>query len=462
MSRILIAPWGNPFGWKKVKYELKGKEYEAPTTLPLLMDKFKVDRVALIILDSLAEVLPSFRYSDVKGEAERRVRCFLAKNGIPSDRVDVIVSYSVGQLGRYQFDRELKDFYAHILWELGKRLLEASRRDEKIEIYLDLTHGINYIPTLVYRAVRKLGSILAITKEAHLTVLNSETPKRNHPPDRPLKIHIVSKSRLQPLFLIRRIVPEPCDCDLKEPNEVPLLKDRQENEKEGLNCKHLIIYDALSSAVQNGLPLLLLDLMNRTLEKSTTGKCAPSENGVVEYAWRAIENCFKKYEENITYFTEECKFYAKYSATSSLTNWIQVALLLSVLKDSLGPELRYDIHEGIRLDYLKKISERIWKRIIPTGIFVSESLRKDTKKIENCAESNSNNWRLYADCLKNKNNNEYNECASSPKDSRNFIAHSGITFGTVEIRMKNGKPHLRYRDGVIFKVAKDLSKHLPK
>ncbi len=468
MSRILIAPWGNPFGWTKVKYEFRGKQDEAPTTLPLLRCSLEVDKVVLIVLDSLAEALPSFRYEDVKREAERRVRCFLAKNNISLDNVDVVVSYSVGKLGKYQFDRELKDFYAHILWELGERLLEVARCKEEVEIYLDLTHGINYMPTLVYRAVRKLGSILALTKRVSLTVLNSETPKKDHSPDYVLKIHTVSKTQLQPLFLIRRIVPEPCKCDVEKSDggEVLLLKDRRGNGGEGLNCRYLITYDALSSAVQNGLPLLLLDLLNRSLKESTAGKCAPSEMGVVEYAQQGVENCFRKYEESISYSADEHKFSAKYSTTSSLTNWIQVAFLLRVLKDSLGPELCYNPEEGISLERLTELAGRIWRENTQTGVFVFKNLNdeKEQNKIKKRAKECKDKWRSYARD-DNKACKYQDACSEGDKDNirdfRNFIAHSGITYNTIEIKEKNGRPWLRYCNGITSKIARDLSKHLP-
>ncbi|NPB04658.1 MAG: hypothetical protein GXO39_09680, partial [Thermotogae bacterium] len=229
--------------------------------------------------------------------------------------------------------------------------------------------------------------------------------------------------------------------------------------------------DALSSAVQNGLPLLLLDLLNRSLKESTTGKCAPSERGVVEYAQQGVENCFRKYEESISYSAGECKFFARYSTTPSLTNWVQVAFLLKVLKDSLGPVLHYDPQEGISLGRLTELAGRIWKENTQTGVFVFKNLNdeKEQNKIKKRAEKCKDEWRSYAGdndkaC---KYQGECPEKGKGRKDSkdirdfRNFIAHSGITYNTIEIKGKNGRPWLRYRNDCISKIAKDLSKHLP-
>ncbi|NPA80346.1 MAG: hypothetical protein GXO29_04780, partial [Thermotogae bacterium] len=231
--------------------------------------------------------------------------------------------------------------------------------------------------------------------------------------------------------------------------------------------------DALSSAVQNGLPLLLLDLLNRSLKESTTGKCAPSERDVVEYAQQGVENCFKQYEESISYSAGECKFSAKYSTTPSLTNWIQVAFLLRVLKDSLGPELCYDPQEGISLERLTELAEKIWRKDSLAGVFIFKNLNdkddrsgSDRNRIENRAKAKEcqDKWCPYAK-KENMACKYQDACSEGDKDNirdfRNFIAHSGITFGTVKIKGKNGRPWLRYCDSIISKIARDLSKHLP-
>ena len=35
---VLIAPWGNPSGWKKVIYELNGQEVRSNTSLKILQE----------------------------------------------------------------------------------------------------------------------------------------------------------------------------------------------------------------------------------------------------------------------------------------------------------------------------------------------------------------------------------------------------------------------------------------
>ncbi|NJE01392.1 CRISPR-associated CARF protein Csx1 [Thermococcus sp. JdF3] len=201
MKRVLVATWGNPFQWGEIAYRVDCKELglvncenvemRNVSTLPVLIKALNPDKVIILALDTLANLtlkneVPARElnsYNDVKNDVEERVRWFIENRVKPnldedsdllndeylSNYVDVVVLPGLGEFDNASVRGDLLDFYSMVLKELAERLPE-----DDAEVFLDLTHGINFMPVLTYRALTDLLGLLAYLHTARLHVLNSE------------------------------------------------------------------------------------------------------------------------------------------------------------------------------------------------------------------------------------------------------------------------------------------------
>jgi CRISPR-associated protein Csx1 len=96
----------------------------------------------------------------------------------------------VGVFENWNFIGNMEDFYGYVLYKFVDILSAEFDKDlEDLELYLDLTHGINFMPVLTYRAIREISEI--ITANATLHVYNSDPYRR----EASLRIHLVESSR---------------------------------------------------------------------------------------------------------------------------------------------------------------------------------------------------------------------------------------------------------------------------
>ncbi len=189
MERVLIVPWGNPFQWEPITYEYDGCKMKSSSTLPVLVNALKPEKILIFTLDTLAniqvrgkpEIEPKDfkRYSEVVEDVQSRIKWFIG-NELSSDfldlikmlkdgRVEIVVAPGVGLFKNINVEGDILDFYNYVLHVLSTKL-----PSNNLEIYLDLTHGINFMPTLLYRALNNLLGLSAFVNECRLVVLNSE------------------------------------------------------------------------------------------------------------------------------------------------------------------------------------------------------------------------------------------------------------------------------------------------
>ncbi|WP_161952125.1 CRISPR-associated CARF protein Csx1 [Thermoplasma sp. Kam2015] len=170
-KKILFSTWGMPAQWKDITYTYDEMSVHACTTLKLLSKKY--DRVILFVLDSIADFngvsnssqcgtcysqsfkdfIYSGSYSDVISSIEERTKKMLACLGI--EDAEVIVLPAKGKPGgRMQFNGDVKDYLSIALLSSYIRIKEDLRSASQIG--LDITHGINFLPTLTFQAVMTL------------------------------------------------------------------------------------------------------------------------------------------------------------------------------------------------------------------------------------------------------------------------------------------------------------------
>ncbi len=208
-KRILICPWGKYSGWKETEYifrtnrgeEAKQRSY---STLPILLNSLHPDRVTLLVLDSL--VTEGCTYSEVELNVSEGVRQYLVDKLEVGDSCDIGVLPGNGTF--YDPDRGLKvvcksdmeNLLTHILWRLVVFLVDDLRGEEPLDFYLDLTHGINVLPVLTYKAVETMAQIVATSgRRVRLVVLNSE-PYEPITKAVPLRILRAEERDIHPFF----------------------------------------------------------------------------------------------------------------------------------------------------------------------------------------------------------------------------------------------------------------------
>ncbi len=469
MRKILILPWGSPWGWKTVKYAYEGNSLLSKTTLPLLYEVINPDRAVIIALDSLAKQGENYR--EIKHNARTDILHFLCLNSpqVPNEKVEVVISYSVGKFRNapFSFDRDLSDFYPHILWELGKHIWDVAKGSDKVEIYLDLTHGLNFMPTLVYRAVRKLGSILSLTKDVRLVVLNSEP---FHTEGQESHIHTVSDVYLRPYFLIRRIAEDIGD----DGSNTEFLVDRNDNNN-GISAKalgfpNITELDAFSASVQNGFPVGIFHFFPDTITLE-----------------RAIISTFRAYESKTKLDREEVR--AKYRFEGKFSNVLQVYFLSKVISEKIpdyGDQWNFK-GDGVKWEDVKNLVKEIYENKLER---LNAIIKQQIDKTDKVIKSYENEWKsLFTACSnrvwipqiydgENRFNKDKNSAYKKLKDfscscvndqkqnrkpsvmKRHFIAHSGLIHGTYMVSVRNNEIYVRYCDKVEIREEKNPNKLL--
>lgn len=178
MRRVLIAPWGKPwktiressYSWEEVEYIFNDDRCRSRSTLPLLRKALNPDCTVVIVLDTALGLVPN-NYDELTKEIGDAYKDFINNQLGLRDDVKIIVAPGVGRFktddGYVEFKGSLIDFYYIILHELSRILVEL---DDKAEVYIDISHGLNFMPTLTYRAVNEVLGVLAHTKKISLEV----------------------------------------------------------------------------------------------------------------------------------------------------------------------------------------------------------------------------------------------------------------------------------------------------
>jgi CRISPR-associated protein Csx1 len=212
-STLLIFTWGLPARWIEVPYVFtpgeKTKFNYCTTLIPILhsireaIEEGKVD-LAIIVLDSLIdkfigrpekldskcfecykkhshyldEVTDTYHEmtNKIKKFIEEFVKCLFMEYSLDIEiKPHVIVAPAVGSPGgKWIFKGELWDYQSKVLIELGEICLSKPYQ----RLMLDLSHGINYMPSLTLQLLPMISSILLLSHKelssVKITVYNSD------------------------------------------------------------------------------------------------------------------------------------------------------------------------------------------------------------------------------------------------------------------------------------------------
>lgn len=179
--KILFEVWGNYKNWREVNYIFNGKKQRSYTTLPLLNQELKPDKLFVIVSDTLINNFWQTSHSDQKEycdylkEIKKDIISF-SKDILKED--DIIIVPGVGKFDKAEFNGNPNNFFYIVYYEISKRIISYLNNQNElsnIEVYLDITHGINYMTVMTYRAIKDIFSIISFFySKVKYVVLNSD------------------------------------------------------------------------------------------------------------------------------------------------------------------------------------------------------------------------------------------------------------------------------------------------
>ena len=169
--KVLVATWGNPKNWGNGKYNINGKELISKTTYIPLFEVEKPDKGIIIVQNSLFPEFNVWDESSLKEKIKEKLREFGANEEI-LNKTEVIVTISSGIYKNHKFMANFYDILLNLFIQLYFQLKDAK------EVVLDLTHGINYLPTITLLTLSYLKKILGFKlKIYNATPVLKENPE---------------------------------------------------------------------------------------------------------------------------------------------------------------------------------------------------------------------------------------------------------------------------------------------
>ncbi len=191
MSKILLASWGDPSSWKKVTYiyenDNERKEictFSSTLALAEILD-IEYDNMVIFLATSLFtktfdinKDIININFDYIK-EKIKEYSCELIKkrHGDVNPKLVVVPSIGYFRSNNKNFVFEgsaetyLTSIYYYVLNELTR-----DNNENKMDIHLDITHGVNYMPLMCKEAVELAANTYAVTtgKKVQVNVYNSD------------------------------------------------------------------------------------------------------------------------------------------------------------------------------------------------------------------------------------------------------------------------------------------------
>ncbi|MDK6029524.1 CRISPR-associated CARF protein Csx1 [Ignisphaera sp. 4213-co] len=463
--RLLVSVFGNPwrvypdeFQWDVVEYVFDGEVLRSRTALPLLFKVVEPDAVLVVVQDSLIFGCGFNCYGDIVKSVEGVVKSFVESVcGECLNRVEVVVAPAIGtyknsfRVEKNTSDRNvvtrfcgsLNDFYAYVLTSLYKTLkrFALSGKGEEIEIHLDLTHGVNYMPTMVYKAVRDVSSLLASVLNTSIHIYNSDPYVKNVTTRLNINKLYVEKSVLPPTIPINQIqinqikkVLQLCKTCVNQSEYSSIGKEiGDENFKvikilgdlEGI--KRLL---AFASSIVNGFPLLAFYTQLKTSFEEFFERLAEAHKSFihVESRERGCEVIIRRRAE----------------ITKEGVEILKALMLADIVKNMKSDILAMQKNDLVPLEAIEKLASEEtglrWgektKALINTEIYaIKKAVNEMLKQGKKCS--------LLSEII------GVEETKDEESKKRNFYAHAGFRKEITKIYIENGKPYLKYtKDGL--------------
>ena len=450
--KILIAPWGNPLVWKEVEYMYKGrkkpdgKKFKDP--LPIIKEEENPDKIIIVSVDTLANALLKnniSNYSDIREKIQEEIYQF-CQNELKFKPDKVIISYGFGEFSKMKFLGSAMDFYYDVFKELSFFFSELEV-SSKIEVIFDATHGINWTTILTYRALREILEILAYVYDVDLKVLNSDPFVENITS---LNINVIENVKILPRIAVYNIDKRPIEPFSSE----------QDMKKFGSYISNFL-YNNLSYNKEEilvflgsfyfALPVFILSYM----------PCSSN----VKFK---INEISKEFERNIKLKNSvKLEVLRELKYTENFANFSKAYLVSSIL-EKFGFGRLNDIP-------LSKIEE-LKKKVFDEKKFPIESYRisvemgsekeHDKRGIKGIKDRIERYYKLYFALRGGSEEKESDLTENAEKepqiDKRNFFAHAGFEYNTIEIKKENGEIYVRIYDNNRRQAEAYITDDLPK
>ncbi|MDV3104835.1 CRISPR-associated CARF protein Csx1 [Thermococcus waiotapuensis] len=455
MRRVLVATWGNPFPWEEIGYRVNCKDWRIEgcndvemknvSTLPVLLKALNPEKTIILVLDTLANLtlrndVPKKElgsYEMVKKDVEERVRWFIDNKVLPLvedgktrellKEAKIVVAPGIGEFDNASVEGDVLDFYYFVLKTLAEEL-----PTEDTEVFLDLTHGINFMPVLTYRALKNLLGLLAYLRTVRLHVMNSEPIPSG---EKPWKEEIV-KSKVLNIHLIEseELGPRPM---------YSIFRDRNDKKKRE--------WSAFISSVANGFPLVFATFYPKI----------NSVMGIIEASLKEFDDSIEVSMKPDIVGKTKVHVVRKRGFNRDFKTAVKLYYLLRVLQGEFGGKYP---KEGVTTKELSDITKKLFVKMPRIGVVVEKQVSElseleegkgvyedgTSRRIPGILDKIDKDKKL--NDLKKRKGLSYGELrktiklGSSSGDSlnpepgvRNFIAHSGFEYNLVWVRYENGK-----------------------
>jgi len=427
--KILIAPWGNPFGWKDVEYVYKGRKKsdgkKLKDPLPLIKELENPDKIIIVSVDTLADAYvygfknPS--YNDIKKCAENLIFNFCQKElGFIPDKI--IISYGFGEFSKMKFLGSAMDFYYDVFKELSFFFTELEINN-KIEVIFDATHGINWTTILTYRALREILEILAYVYDVDLKVLNSDPFVENITS---LNINVIENVKILPRIAVYNIDKRPVEPFSSE-------QDMREFGSYISNFLYNLSYNKEEILVFLGsfyfaLPVFILSYM----------PCSSN----VKFK---INEISKEFERNIKLKNSvKLEVLRELKYTENFANFSKAYLVSSILE-----KFGFNKLTDIPLSKIEELKNKVFGKLSVESNRIDKEI-KDVKDLQNL----NNEYQVYNAVIKSGKTEKV--------DKRNFFAHAGFEYNTIELKKENGEIYVRIYDNYRSQAEAYITDDLPK
>jgi CRISPR-associated protein Csx1 len=412
VEKILIIPWGNPFEWGSITYVYemnKNTKIAMNTlcTLPILKEAIKPNRIIVIVLDTLANLInektnePPIEqrefssYNNLLEDVKERIKYFV-ENKLKErfDDITLIIAPGVGVFKNIEVHGDILDYYHYITYKLAELLPVTD-----MEVYLDLTHGINFMPVLTYRAVSNLLGLASYLRDVKLTVLNSEPYPRGVAKEKLKDIRLNIKSVEN-----REVQPKPI---------MSLLSDAFNR------------WNAFISSVANGFPLVLATFY-------------PKEMEVKKEVDNRLNIFFKNIEVNGKIVKRCSKLDSDFKTLSKIYYLLRVLNTIDTFRHLPKQELT--------LEELRAISDKLFRNLPRIGVIVEEQIKHLEELLTTNGRPQSrieSSWKPLLNYI--KTGGISGSDSSTERTVRNFIAHSGFEYNVTMVRRFFDKLQFKYR-----------------
>jgi CRISPR-associated protein Csx1 len=406
---ILIAPIGNVEKYEEVTYILETKEKKSKISFSLLEEIKKPEKVIIIALDTLAN--EGEKYEEIEEEVKNKI-CSFVKEGdqLKSKDIEIIVAPGVGRFSgdKKIFKGKMRDYYSFLFYHLAEEFVKG---DEPLYIYLDLSHGINYMPVLTYQAIKEAGALVAIKREVTLETYNSDPVTGKPSESDRFQINKVNEEKVE--FTIKKYLKTGSKSRPLEPLSQDVDRKRLDAEiTNTLPKKEEIL--AFLGAVFHGLPLAIFTFYPE-----------------IDTLKDKIRQIYEKWREHINLIHENESLICERKL--AFTDFFEVLVRTVVIGESFNIERRCKV----MLKELKDLYERFFKDKF-VGYFIEKEFDQTFEKIK---DKIGKDWKFLIEIMREEHSEQIKIGAP---DRRNFFAHAGFEGNAVLLRREENNIYLKY------------------